>query len=315
MPALRILHPGQQTTVQDLGRHAHTAIGVSTSGHADPLSAAVANHLVSNDPAAALLEITLTGPTIRFDEPATIAITGSPIDAAIDDHPIDLWRAHRIKPGQTLRLGATATGARACLAIAGGINTPPVLASRSTHIASGLGGHQGRPLRAGDTLELTGAPQPQRLPALTDTQRSQLAAILERRTLRITAGPHSGLFNTDALRALESAPYTVTDRSDRMGLRLDGTPLTSTSSGDLPSEPTPPGAIQVPPGARPIILGPDRPTTGGYPMIACIISADLPALGQSRPRDILRFRLVTLDDARAAWREQHGLIQSIVNTR
>lgn len=315
MPTIRILHPGLQTTVQDAGRHTHTAIGVSTSGAADALSCALANRLVGNDPAVAALEITLTGPTIRFEDAATVAITGSPIDAAIDDHPLDLWHTHRIKAGRTLRLGATGSGARAYLAISGGIDTPPVLGSRATHIASGLGGHQGRALRAGDVLPVADAPQPQRLPRLTDADRAGVAAILDRRTLRITPGPHAGHFDTDALRALESATYTVTDRSDRMGLRLDGPALASESSGELPSEPTPPGAIQVPPGGRPIILGPDRPTTGGYPMIACIIAADLPALGQCRPRDILRFRFVTLDEARAAWREQQHLIDSLIRTR
>jgi biotin-dependent carboxylase-like uncharacterized protein len=308
---LRILHPGMLSTVQDLGRPGLAALGISPCGAADHASLRIGNRLVGNPDRAAALEMTLLGAEVRAEAPMLIALAGSAPSAAIDSpngpRTLAPCTSTPLDAGEVLRIGPLAPGARAYLCIAGGIATPIVLGSRSTHPASGIGGLDGRPIRRGDGLPIG---QPPSAPSSTTSStpaagrtlppiaREALQTHLSRRALRITRGPHADLFPAGAWDSFLGAVFTVSEQSDRTGLRLAGPPIPSPFEGRMTTEPMPPGAIQITEAGMPILLGPDRPTTGGYPVIACIASVDLPALGQLRPRDRLRFQPVAVDEAR-----------------
>jgi KipI family sensor histidine kinase inhibitor len=297
---VRVLVPGLASTVQDLGRPGHAAIGVSPSGAADEVSLRAGNRLVGNRDRAAAIEMTLTGYEAEFTRECRVALTGSPCDATIigprGQRALPHGAAHRVGAGERVRVGRIAGGARAYLCIDGGIATPPVLGGRATHVASGLGGLDGRALRAGDVLPLgePGAPPP----ATTDAWRALSKGAISRRTLRMTRGPHADAFGPRALDTLAAHEFTVADQSDRTGIRLLGPAIAPPHGGRMLTEGMPPGAIQVTESGMPILLGADRPTTGGYPVIACVASVDLPALGQLPPRGRVRFEWIGPEDAR-----------------
>jgi antagonist of KipI len=190
------------------------------------------------------------------------------------------------------------SGARAYLCVGGGIATEPVLGSRATHIASGVGG---RPLRAGESLPIGNASGPAR--SVSPDGRGWLVGILARRTLRIAAGAHWWALPAEATATLCTSPFVVTEQSDRMGLRFDGSRLVPDIAGRMVTEGVPPGSIQIPESGQPILLMADRPTTGGYPVVACVCAVDLHACGQLRPRDTVRFTLVEIREARRLFQE------------
>jgi antagonist of KipI len=265
------------------------------------------NQLVGNDEGAAGLEMTLLGGTFIFPEGALLALTGSDFGAALDGKPVELWSSFEAKAGQTLRLGPTRTVARCYLCVRGGIEEKLFLGSASTHILSGLGGHEGRALRKGDVLKIgreNGAIQERRL-----TERA-LKELQPRRILRVTEGPQSDWFLESARRLFFESRYRVAEESNRMGIRLEGATVPVPSGGEMISEGVSLGAIQVPEGGKPIILFVEQQTTGGYPKIANVISADFHSLGQLRPRDEIRFERVDSETARALLREQEEFLAS-----
>ena len=282
-------------------------MGVSASGAADAVSLRLGNQLVGNDEGAAGLEMTLLGGTFIFPEGALLALTGSDFGAALDGKPVELWSSFEAKAGQTLRLGPTRTVARCYLCVRGGIEEKLFLGSASTHILSGLGGHEGRALRKGDVLKIgreNGAIQERRL-----TERA-LKELQPRRILRVTEGPQSDWFLESARRLFFESRYRVAEESNRMGIRLEGATVPVPSGGEMISEGVSLGAIQVPEGGKPIILFVEQQTTGGYPKIANVISADFHSLGQLRPRDEIRFERVDSETARALLREQEEFLAS-----
>lgn len=292
--------PGMFTTVQDLGRPGYGPIGVSASGAADPLSLRLGNRLVGNPETAAALELTLLGGTFIFPEGAVVAVTGGDFGASVP------WgSAVEIEPGQAVRLGPSRSGARAYLCVSGGIDVPVFLASRSTHILSGLGGFEGRALRKGDLLK-TGRPATS--PPKLRLNPSRAAALLDRKRIRVTAGPQAGEFNPAALGNFFSTTWSVSEQSNRMGIRLTGPALDTPHGGQMITEGVALGAVQVPAGGQPIILFVEQQTTGGYPKIANVIAADLAALGQLRPRDRIGFEMVTIEEARRLLIEQERSI-------
>lgn len=301
---LHVLSPGLFTTVQDLGRYGHGPSGVSPSGAADALALRIGNLLATNPENAAGLEFTLIGGALRFEVGAGIALTGSDFGATLDGLPIRPWTSHRAEPGQTLRLGPTQSGARAYLCVHGGIDVPAFLGSASTHVLSGLGGFEGRALRKGDRLQI-GASATQFTPRVLRAEAA--ARVAPRRVLRVTRSSQSNWF---APAILTRAPYRVTEESNRMGLRLEGPALAATRPGQMITEGVPLGAIQVPPDGQPIILFVEQQTTGGYPKIANVVAADLPSVGQLRPRDEIRFEFVSPEAARALILEQEALLRS-----
>jgi biotin-dependent carboxylase-like uncharacterized protein len=247
---------------------------------------------VGNDEGQAGLEITLSGPTLRFPAGGVVALTGAGLKATRSSGVAAGWNETLVLgEGETLALEHAATGCRCWLAVQGGIVERLIMGSRSTFFPAGFGGHQGRPLRAGDVLEGgTTSHEVHLKRASCPTSSPQEAPF------RVIAGPQAGLFDDAGLAAFFSGEYQVGASSDRRGLRLAG-PVVSYSCIELPSQGVLPGAIQVPPDGQPIILGWDGPVTGGYPVIAGVISADWPRLAQLRPGDALRF--VTIEHAAA----------------
>ncbi|WP_116449944.1 biotin-dependent carboxyltransferase family protein [Blastococcus litoris] len=279
---LTVLAPGPFTTVQDEGRPGWASIGVTRSGAADRTAAALANRLVGNDAAAAVLEATAGGLRVRAGRTLLVALTGAPAPVLVDERPAPFAAPLTLRPGQVLQLGVPPVGLRSYLAVRGGIDVPPVLGSRSTDTLSGLGP---APLRAGDELPvgtLAGAEPfvdvaPVRAPSSSPV-------------LHVLPGPRRDRLVPAAWVALTGSTWTVTADSDRVGLRLAGPRLERAGTGELPSEGLVPGAIQVPPDGAPVLFLADHPVTGGYPVLAVVTTADLPAAAQLRPGDRLRVR-------------------------
>lgn len=303
-PCLRVLSGGVLTTVQDRGRHTLRRYGVPQSGALDPLALALANRLLDNPLDAAALEITAGGAAFEVLAPTLLAVTGGDLGALLDDDLLPLWTAVFARPGAQIRfMGRRQSwGARAYLAVAGGLDLPLVLGSRSTYLAGGFGGLAGRALQTGDLLASLRAAD-----ALPLAGRSCPIDARPRYTaepaLRLLPGPHLDRFVPDALDLLLSRPFTINASANRMGYRLDGPPLRYAAPCSLPSLGVLPGVIQVPPDGSPILLMADAQTTGGYPIIGVVIEPDLALAAQLLPGDRLCFRLTTRDAAIAARRE------------
>jgi antagonist of KipI len=307
MNAFTVLAPGLLTTVQDLGRECYGPIGVSASGAADASSLRIGNKLVGNPEGAAGLEMTLLGGAFQFMHNATIATTGADFGATLEDRSLPSYAQISVGAGQSIKFGPTNSGARAYLCVRGGIAVPEFLGSRSTHLLSGRGGLEGRALRKGDVLPIGDdrkLPPPQ---TFDERWRSLLAL---RKTIRVTPGPQWGRFSASTREAFLHQSYAVTEEANRMGIRLKGTQFELASTGEMITEGVSLGAIQVTPGGQPIILFVEQQTTGGYPKIANVISADLSSVGQLRPRDEFRFELITMDAALELYREQERLLGS-----
>ncbi len=291
--ALVVLKPGLLTSVQDLGRYGYQATGVPVAGPMDAFSHRLANQLAGNDPDAATLEITLIGPELIVEADTTMAISGAQFDVTCDERPIAIGESFAVSTGQRLKFGRIVQGARAYLAVAGGIQTAPLLGSRSTHLVSRMGGHEGRALTAGDRVPIASglAPRPvRRANGLTLPSKG-------RALLRVMAGPQAEWFEVDALKTIAGVSFRISPQSNRMGYRLQGPPLVRAHDRELISEPLGIGAIQVPSAGEPILLMADRQTAGGYPKIGYVISADLPLAGQLAPGDFIEFHLCTAQDA------------------
>ena len=248
--ALHIVRPGLLTTVQDLGRYGHQASGVPVAGPMDTFSHRLANQLAGNAIDAATLEITLIGPDLIVEADTTIAIAGAQFEVTCDDRPVALGASFAVTRGQRLKFGRIVQGARAYLAVAGGIQTPPVLGSRATHLVSRMGGLNGRALQSGDRVPIGNSPQPR-------PQRKSAGLTLPskgRALLRVMPGPQADWFQSDALRAIASVSFRISPQSNRMGYRLQGPPLVRAREDELISEPLGIGAIQVPAAGEPILL-------------------------------------------------------------
>lgn len=341
MGVIRVIAPGMLTTVQDLGREGFGPMGVSASGAADAVSLRVGNRLVGNAEGAPGLEMTLLGGTFEFPDGALLALAGSDFGATLDRTPVALWETFEARAGQVLRLGPTRSGARCYLCLRGGIEAELFLRSASTHVLSGLGGLEGRALRKGDVLKIgTVGEKREKGTGKSACPTGKAGAVCERRlwprglkemlvrkTLRVTAGPQSDWFSEAAKKIFYESPYRVAEESNRMGIRLEGAAIrmgTSGTNGEgtgksaystggtggMVSEGVALGAVQVPESGMPIILFVEQQTTGGYPKIANVITADLHSLGQLRPRDETRFEQVDWETARSLLIEQEKLLKS-----
>jgi antagonist of KipI len=305
-----VVKPGLLTTVQDLGRPGWQRFGMPVGGAMDQLALRLANRLVGNPDGAAGLEITLIGPTLRFVSGARIALTGADLSPALDGRPVPLWTTVTAPPGTLLTFGERRAGARAYLAVAGGLDVPVVLGSRATHVPSRTGGHEGRALAAGD--ELRGGP-----PGAEPVARAGPGVPPDLRpiyapspVLRVLSGPRVERFTPRAVATLVSHRYALSHQCDRMGYRLLGPTLDRRDGGEIVSEAMPLGALQVPPHGQPILLMADRQTTGGYPVLAVVISSDLPLAAQLAPGDRVGFALVGIEAAQARLREQRARLDA-----
>jgi antagonist of KipI len=343
---IKVLQPGMFTTVQDLGREGFGPMGVSPSGAADAVSLRLGNLLVGNSSGAAGLEMTLLGGTFLFPEGAAVALAGSDFGATLDGVAAEVWTPVEVRPGQTLQVGATRSGARCYLCVCGGIAVEPFLGSASTHALSGLGGFAGRALQKDDVLAIgkRGRRSSKRLSSAV------LAMLAPGNALRVTPGPQRDWFGDAAKKLFEEGVYRVTEEANRMGLRLAGPaikqevaveasskeifpqglkPIASRGLNvaaeaathkarndegavrrELISEGVALGAVQIPESGQPIILFVEQQTAGGYPKIANVISTDFHSLGQLRPRDEVRFEIVSFETARTLFIEQEALLAS-----
>jgi antagonist of KipI len=295
VPLFRVESPGLLTTVQDLGRWGHQQDGMTVVGAMDSFAASIANLLVGNPRGDAVLEITLMGPKLSVLSDTRMALCGGDLSPALDGEPLALWKTQTLRAGQTLAFGRRRIGARAYLAVAGGFSVPLILGSRATFLRGNLGGFAGRRLQTGDVLE-------GRAQSLTPGERGlrppEMPTYPLPALLRVVLGPHFEAFSDESRTVFFSSTYTLSPQSDRQGYRLSGPTIARADLADILSEAMPLGGIQIPPDGQPILLMADRQTTGGYPLIGTVISADLPRAGQLAPGDPVRFQSVELAEAR-----------------
>lgn len=284
MSALHVREPGPLATIQDLGRPGLAGIGVGRSGAADRSSLRLANRLVGNDEGAAAVEVTLGGFAARAEGDLTVAVTGAPCRVTVDGRGAGVNAVVRVPSGAELRLDAPARGLRSYVAVRGGFPVEPVLGSRSSDLLSGLGPE---PLAKGTTLPI--GPPP---PCWPTTDVAPVAGpATGDLVLTVVPGPRDDWFTTQALNTLLSEPYTVTAEANRVGIRLDGPALPRAREDELPSEGMVPGSLQVPPANRPTLFLADHPVTGGYPVLAVVVAADVDKAAQATPGLRLRFAL------------------------
>lgn len=318
---IQVIKPGALSTIQDLGRVGYQHLGVVVGGAMDPWSHRMANLLVGNDEQEATLEVTLMGPSLKFDATTLIAICGADLAPRIGDTALPMGRPVLVRGGSQIDFGRRQTGARAYLAVRGGYQVAPVLHSKSTYVRGAFGGFDGRALRRGDEIA-TGACNPDDCcPQLARALRESAAPFAAHpaalvaphadsalQIVRVTAGQQWDAFTEEAQAQLVGGDFRIGVQSDRMGYRLEGQTLALRSPLEMISEAVCFGTIQVPPDGDAIILMADRQTTGGYPKIASVVSVDLPLLAQMMPHQALGFTLVTLDEAQQLYlaREQEA---------
>ncbi|BCJ86234.1 5-oxoprolinase subunit C family protein [Effusibacillus dendaii] len=309
--SIQVIRPGLLTTVQDLGRLGQQKHGVIVSGAMDPFALRIANLLVGNDEREAALEITLMGPTIRFQKDCVIAICGGNLSPKIDGQPIPDWRPVWVKQGSLLQFGSPQTGCRAYLAVAGGFDVPVVMGSRSTYLRAGIGGFYGRALREGDVLPIGCRSMWEAAEWREREGRFFAGWFVDTRirpkygknpTVRVMRGGEFDWFAKDIQQQFFAASFQVTPQSDRMGYRLSGPQLALSEPKELISEAVAAGTVQVPAEGNPIILLADRQTTGGYPKIAQVATVDLPILAQVTPGERIRFEEISLSQAQELYR-------------
>jgi antagonist of KipI len=297
---IEIVEAGRWTTIQDRGRPSLERFGIPSGGAADWFAAAVANRIVGNAQDAALLECTATGPTLRFAADTVIALTGGHSTGAAN------WQAIRIARGSSLAVGTITPGLRTYIAVRGGIDVPLVLGSRSFCQRGTFGGGFGRPLAARDQLAVGQMGELEPFPAeWPESHRMPVRGPWE---VRVIAGPQLDAFSEDGLQRLTTTACRVTPQIDRMGMRLE-TPGLHLRPQEILTVPMTAGAIQVTPSGGLIVLHVDHQSTGGYPVIATVIGADLPLLAQARPADTVRFRIVDQAEAARAQRRLTGWLK------
>jgi biotin-dependent carboxylase-like uncharacterized protein len=317
--AIEIVNPGLATTVQDLGRPGYYHIGIPISGGMDRFALQAANLLVGNDPGAAVLEAVFMGPQIRFAADRTVAVTGAELPPKVDGESRETWTSFRVKAGQTLSFDFLKKGARAYIAISGGIDVPVVLGSRSTYALGALGGHEGRALQAGDSLKLGAAAPVREGRAVAADLRRAPGASLE---LRVLPGLYWHRVAEQSGRDFFVDTWKVAPEADRIGYRFRGgrplqfVPRTPPfGAGSDPSNIVdacyPYGSIQVPGGTEPIVLHRDAVSGGGYFMLGTVISADMDLIGQLQPHTPARFAPVDMKAALAARLERKALLSKL----
>ena len=323
--SIEVLRAGVLTTVQDLGRYGMQHFGVPVSGAMDAYSLRVANRLVGNDDGAAALEITLAGPLLEFHTDTLVAMCGGDLSPTIGGKPVPMRRPVGISGGSQLAFGECVTGCRAYLAIAGGIDVPAVLGSRSTYVRAAIGGVNGRALKSGDRLvaaktnglrfaDLGESPTYMRdgFAAANWSAQVNPERFLQRpQEIRFVAGRHWESLTAKARDLFTSENYRLGSASDRMGFRLEGARLEGAERGTIVSEAMAFGTIQLPPDGKPIVLMADRQTIGGYPRVGEVASVDLCLLAQLKPGDPLSFRRIALSEAQELMHLQEQSITQI----
>ncbi len=317
--AIHVVSPGLATTVQDLGRPGYYHIGIPLSGGMDRFALRCANMLVGNTEDAAVLEAVFTGPDLEFVQAALVAVTGAELEPKVDGVPQPTWTSFQVRSGQKLSFGVIKSGARAYIAISGGIDVPVVLGSRSTYALGALGGHMGRKLQAGDQLPIGKALASSGVLTVSTPLRRGPSNPAQLRTL---PGLYNHRITQESVCAFYSDTWKVAPEADRIGYRFrGGSPLAFTpreqpfGAGSDPSNIVdacyPYGSIQVPGGTEPIVLHRDAVSGGGYFMIGTVISADMDLIGQLQPNTPVRFVEVSMDEALDARRDRQGMLARV----
>ena len=305
---IKILDPGPQTTVQDLGRTGQMRYGIPPSGPVDRSAFLLANRLVGNPNTAAALECTLLGPRFDMTAAGAIAVTGADMPVSVNGRDAAGWTTIALKPGDVVKLGAARSGVRAYIGVAGGIDVPLALGSRATYLRGRVGGLEGRALRKGDELAVfaCGRVTMRRVPphAIPDYTGEP--------TVRAILGPQDDCFTTAGIRALFDGRYEVLPQSDRMGSRLRGPRIEHARGHDIVSDGIALGSIQVPGDGQPIVLLVDRQSTGGYTKMATICSSDIWRVGQARPGQSIRFQQIDVGEAHRLLRESDAALEAAV---
>lgn len=316
---IKIKHPGLLTTIQDIGRIGSQKYGVIVSGAMDALSLRIANLLVGNDQSEGALEVTLYGTSILFNDDHLIAITGGDLQPTINGQSAPMWRPIYVKKGSTLKFHTAITGCRAYVSISGGIKVPKLLGSKSTYLKAQLGGYKGRALQSGDVLncgKITNIGQAFMEQSQVDhvgwsVQYHSWLTFHQKQPIRVLKGSEYERFDDQSKDNFINKPYKITTQADRMGYHLTGEKLSLSEPFELLSETVTYGTIQIPSTGLPIILMADRQTTGGYPKIGQVITADLPKLAQMQPHHVITFNIVTLEEAEQALLKQEQMIEKL----
>jgi biotin-dependent carboxylase-like uncharacterized protein len=308
---LKVLAPGLHTTVQDLGRPGYQAIGVPVSGALDGFSLRLANALVGNPAGTPALEVLISGPTFEVAaDTVRVALSGAGASLAIgaENGRVGAGQSATLPRGEVFQVVVGPQSACCYLAVEGGVTVPLVLGSASTCVRAAIGGLEGRALRRGDFVPLAVAHESDRAELRLS---SQMVATGDQ-PIRVVLGPQQEYFTEEAVAAFLEAEFRISQSADRMGMRLDGPSLQHRLGWDIISDAITTGAIQVPGSGQPILLLADHQTTGGYPKIATVISADLPVVGQRRPGDALRFAAVAVDMAEQLCRDEERRLAELV---
>jgi KipI family sensor histidine kinase inhibitor len=296
-PVVEVVEPGLLTTVQDVGRAGYRRVGVSGAGPMDARAHAVANRAVGNPAGAAALECTMTGPALAFVAPLRFAVAGADLGAVLERADLGAWQVPLgasvlARAGNVLRFTGRRSGCRAYVALRGGIDVPAVLGSRATELQSGFGGLAGRALAIGDPIAVSPAAGAGEAARELPSERSATSA-----AVRVVLGPQADHFDAETTQRFLASPWRMSATSDRVGCRLEGEPLRHAGPPEILSDGMVAGSIQVPPDGRPIVMMADGPTTGGYPKIATVLTADLPLLAQLVPGEgEVRFEAVRVED-------------------
>jgi len=314
METFLVLEPGAFTTIQDAGRYGYQQFGVPVSGALDEFSFRVANLLVGNDETAAALEITFQGPKLEALSECVVAVTGAETPIRVNARPEVGWRSFAVHKGDVITIRAAQRGIRSYVAVSGGILVPEIMGSRSTYVGAGLGGLDGRALVTGDTLFREQAAAVPSAVSLPERFRPALSSEI---ALRAIPGPQDDYFDR-GIDDFYATSFTVSAKADRMGYRLVGPEIKFKGGApqSIISEPSMPGAVQIPPDGSPIILLVEQ-TAGGYAKIATVISPDLDVIAQARPGDRVRFERIDLATAHGvhrAWREKLRVVRGILQS-
>lgn len=288
---------GMMTTVQDLGRTGFQKDGFSPSGAVDFKSAKIANLLVDNSDNEAVIEFMMAGPEIEFATDAIIAITGGDFDSRLNGKPMPTYTAVYVNQGDILALKYAKTGVWGYLAVAGGLDIPVVMGSRSTNIKCSIGGFKGRPIKNGDRISLR--ERKQYIPTFLSREIGPEDFGQKEKIIRVVPGPQEDYFTYKGIEIFYNNEYTITSAADRMGFRLEGAEIEHKNGTDIISDGIPLGAIQIPSHGKPIIMLADRQTTGGYAKIGTVASVDIPAFVQSKEGTVIRFEKISVEEAQA----------------
>ncbi len=308
---MTILSPGPLSTLQDEGRFGYMSAGFSPGGAMDAYSMKLANLLVGNAPGIGVIEMTMTGICARFDCDCVIALTGADMAPKINEKAIELYQANAVHAGDALSMSAARSGMRAYLAVSGGFDLPLVMGSVSTNLKCALGGFEGRKLQKGDELPLNQSVPLSLLGARSLPPQNLYPDIL---SVRVMLGPQDDYFTQSGLETFFSQEYTVSGKSDRMGIRLEGSKIENKNGVDIISDGIATGSVQIPASGTPIIMMADRQTTGGYAKIATVISADLKKVAQARPGSRIRFVEVSERQAVRLRREEEKTLREYEHT-